>query len=249
MDLLGTGLLDFYDTIGLQLKASFPTLALNAIIPFWYSGKHTTTTGGSKSILNSLLERVEWITCMDYNDDPDRIKNQAEDTILAANGYNTGGSVARRVLIAVEAGCSDNNEPLADTTTFCGQPASELEAGVAPTEAAYNDDSSFAGLTLHDWGSYSDLSPPPIAAGSGPSRALFVWSSSVVKDPAQLSSMIAFATARRVGRVLVHFGNFVNDRSKWLALRQVILDCSAAGLAVQLLFGKHEWATNTTEPA
>jgi len=199
----------------------------------------------NRPISYHIADIVDTVTLMAYRD---RAAAPNGITDHAAGYLNYARQIGKNVVVGVETNCN-----LGNIVSFCeeGQTYMEQQLNSALTTLkSYG--SNFAGLAIHDYDGYNALSGVSSTfrlPSSAPCRALWVWSHSVVNDPAARAKFIDFCVRMRICTVYQESQGLVDSSAKQPVLRSFINDLWAKGIQVELLFGNHEWTYTANHPA
>ncbi|WP_204069581.1 hypothetical protein [Planobispora siamensis] len=136
----------FVDLLGkLRRVASLP---LEADVPFWYH----TVPAGSVTLADEVLSRTDAVTVMSYRDTATGPGSIME---ISADILRRGDSAGRPVRLGAE------TLALSDCPhcTFHGKSRQALDAALAQVDEAAAGHSSYAGVAVHDYHSWTAMSP------------------------------------------------------------------------------------------
>ncbi|GII05974.1 hypothetical protein Pta02_79820 [Planobispora takensis] len=136
----------FVDLLGkLRRGASLP---LEADVPFWY---HTVPVG-SVTLADEVLSRTDAVTVMSYRD---TATGPGSITDISADMLSRGDRAGRPVRLGAE------TLALADCPycTFHGKDRRTLDAALAQVDEASAGHSSYAGVAIHDYTSWTAMPP------------------------------------------------------------------------------------------
>lgn len=117
-------------------------------MPLGFEYQNVTRNGITTSLSHATIDRVDRIALMDYRDTSSRIINDASDEVVYA------ASAGKKVVIGVETSCQTGE---VETITFCEEGKAYMIAELTKVVSAYNTNSAFAGVAVHDYAAFKIL--------------------------------------------------------------------------------------------
>lgn len=118
-------------------------------VPFWWDLAEYRTKG--KTLVEQTLLVADGVVVMAYRDHAD-----GTDGIVDHAGFeiSAGSALGKRVVVGVETGAAS-----ADKVTFLEEGKAAMDAELVKVEAAFSGASSYGGIAVHHYASYSTMTP------------------------------------------------------------------------------------------
>jgi hypothetical protein len=140
----------YLSTLDALVKAAAPT-DVEADIPFWF---HEVPVGGT-TLDRETLRRVAGVSVMAYRDTAAGEDGTIPLTTPAVTAATELGKHARVGQETNDLG----DDPVAEKQTFFGQTRTELEAQLTEIGSAFEEQTGYAGIAIHDSVGYAALAP------------------------------------------------------------------------------------------
>jgi len=124
--------------------ANDPDIRFGVSIPRWY-------VPGATPGAEAVIDRVDYITIMDYKDNAANIISDAQDEITYANSHS------KKIYVGVETSHPTDTVDFPPSTTFYEEGNAAMETVLAQVQNAFLGSSSYAGIAIHY---YEDLTGP-----------------------------------------------------------------------------------------
>lgn len=129
-------------------QAAGPTELL-AVVPFWWDMAEYRTKG--KTLVEQTLLASDGVVVMAYRDHA-----EGTDGIVDHAGFEVevGSQLGKKVVVGVETA-----EASLDKVTFREEGSAAMEAELVKVEAAFSGASSYSGVAIHHYASFSTMAP------------------------------------------------------------------------------------------
>lgn len=120
-------------------------------IPFWYETVSVTYNGVNKELYKHIIDRMDYITIMDYRDfavGPNGIIEHAQNEI------NYAATAGKKVIIGVETGDVPGDPQI---VTFYQEGENYMNQELVKVQAHYSASAAYAGYAIHHYTSYRTM--------------------------------------------------------------------------------------------
>ena len=192
--------------------------------------------GVKKSLSEHVIPYLDRATIMSYRDfslGPDSITASSQREMEIGRSSNTN------IVLAVE-----TNDQGLDKVDFEEEGVKIMDKELTKVEDYFKDFENFKGTAIHDYRGFKSLLDTKIRKKKigRNKRGLFVWDYKIFEDDAKLETFTSFLKQQQIKSVYIESESLIVHEKKNEFIK-FMNKMNNLGVAIDLLFGWHEWAS------